>query len=156
MKLLIRQFVVMMVIISAILNFPILDGDIANYEKLGGYLSRPVLYILDAMFGGQTIAVKAFVILMLIGAIIRILYSFNFSLPKISLKTEDKPKKAEKKARATRYEEEEDEEEEEDDAPAKPDFSQPVSRSLIKSLIKQKLEEKITAKEKKVKPMISF
>jgi hypothetical protein len=35
MKLLIRQFVVVMIIISAILNFPIIDGDVANYEKLG-------------------------------------------------------------------------------------------------------------------------
>ncbi|MEI6773884.1 MAG: hypothetical protein WCL18_03600 [bacterium] len=33
MKLLIRQFMVMMMIISAIINFPIIDGDLGKYEK---------------------------------------------------------------------------------------------------------------------------
>ncbi|MEI7918779.1 MAG: hypothetical protein WCH65_00780 [bacterium] len=33
MKLLIRQFMVMMMIISAVINFPIIDGDAAKYEK---------------------------------------------------------------------------------------------------------------------------
>ena len=33
MKLLIRQFMVMMMIISAVINFPIIDGDVAKYEK---------------------------------------------------------------------------------------------------------------------------
>jgi len=34
MKLLIRQFMVMIVIISAVINFPIIDGDATKYEKL--------------------------------------------------------------------------------------------------------------------------
>jgi Ca2+/Na+ antiporter len=34
MKLLIRQFLLIMVVISAILNFPIIDGDVTKYEKL--------------------------------------------------------------------------------------------------------------------------
>jgi hypothetical protein len=33
MKLLLRQFMVMMVIISAVINFPIIDGDMTKYEK---------------------------------------------------------------------------------------------------------------------------
>ena len=39
---------------------------------------------------------------------------------------------------------------------AKPEFGQPVSRSLIKSLLKQKIVEKVTQKERKIKPMINF
>ena len=34
MKLLIRQFMVVIVIISAVINFPIVDGDATKYEKL--------------------------------------------------------------------------------------------------------------------------
>jgi prepilin signal peptidase PulO-like enzyme (type II secretory pathway) len=153
MKLLVRQFFLVMIIVSAILNFPIVDGDGEKYEKLGGYLSRPVLYVLNLMFGGKNIAIKAFVILLLIGLIVRIFYSFNMSLPKFSLKTEDKPNRPVSKAKPSRYQAEEEEEEEEEE---KPDFHQPVSRSLIKSLLKQKIEDKISQKEKKAKPLISF
>jgi hypothetical protein len=65
------------------------------------------------MFGGKAIATKSFIIILLILAIIRILYSLNFSFPTISLKTENKPKVIAKK-KSSRYEEEEEEEEEED------------------------------------------
>lgn len=33
MKLLIRQFIIIMIIISAVINFPIIDGDVTKYEK---------------------------------------------------------------------------------------------------------------------------
>ncbi|EKD25656.1 MAG: hypothetical protein ACD_80C00006G0003 [uncultured bacterium (gcode 4)] len=154
MKLLIRQFVVVMVIVSAIINFPIIDGDVTKYEKLWWYISWPVIALLQIMFGGKAIATKAFVIILFVLSIIWILYSFNFSLPNISLKSENKPKKVESRRWKVEYEEE-DEEEEEDE---KPNFAQPVSRSLIKSLIKDKLQRKIEekVKEKKIKPMINF
>jgi hypothetical protein len=104
------------------------------------------------MFGGKSVAIKAFIIILLLVLIVWILYSFNFSLPRISLKTEERPKKAQgSKLKAQRNSDDEEEEEEE-----KPEFGQPVSRSLIKSLIKQKFEEKVTAKERKIKPMINF
>lgn len=110
------------------------------------------------MFGGKAVATKAFIVILLILTIARILYSFNFSFPKISLLTEKKPKAEAKKNRSTRYEEDDEEEEEEEEE--KPNFAQPVSRSLIKSLIKDKLERKIqekeTIKEKKSRPTINF
>lgn len=152
MKLLIRQFLLIMVVISAILNFPIIDGDVTKYEKLWWYISRPVIALLDLMFGGKSIAIKAFIIILLLVLIVWILYSFNFSLPRISLKTEERPKKK-KDTRPKTQDTSDDEEEEEEE---KPEFGQPVSRSLIKSLIKQKFEEKVTAKERKIKPMINF
>ncbi|MCX6824401.1 MAG: DNA translocase FtsK [candidate division SR1 bacterium] len=158
MKLLIRQFMVMMVIISAVINFPIIDGDVAKYEKLGGYISRPLIALLQVMFGGKAVATKSFIIILLVLAIAWVLYSFNFSFPKISLKTENKPKAA-AKSKSSRYEEEEEEDEEESAAADKP-FGQPVSRSLIKSLIKDKLQRKIEekehTKEKKIRPKINF
>ena len=153
MKLVIRQFMVMMMIISAVINFPIIDWDIMKYEKLWWYISRPLIALLQVMFGGKAIATKAFIIILLILTIVWVFYSFNFSLPKISLQSENKPKAT--KQKSSRYEEEEEEEEEE-----KSNFWQPVSRSLIKSLIKDKLERKIEekekVKEKKIRPTINF
>lgn len=157
MKLIMRQFMLMMFLISAVINFPIIDGDLNKYETLWWYISRPIIALLQVMFGHKAIATKAFIIILLVLAVVWILYSFNFSFPKISLQTETKPKKkaVAKKSRTQEYEEEEEEEEEE-----KPNFGQPVSRSLIKSLIKNKLENKIQEKEKvrekKIRPMINF
>ncbi len=156
MKLLIRQFMVMMVIISAVINFPIIDGDMTKYEKFWGYISRPVIALLQVMFWGKAVATKAFIIILLILAIAWILYSFNFSLPKINLQVDKAPKKK-VEGRRSKVEEDDDEEEEEEE---KPNFWQPVSRSLIKSLIKDKLERKIEEKEKikekKLRPAINF
>ena len=39
------------------------------------------------MFGNQTTAIKAFVILLLVGSLIRV-FTFNFRLPKINFKVE--------------------------------------------------------------------
>jgi hypothetical protein len=83
------------------------------------------------------------------------LYSFNFSLPRIHLKTEERPKKKVEKLKRGNVESDEEEEEEEEEED-RSEFGRPVSRSLIKSLIKQKFEEKVTAKERKIKPMINF
>ena len=152
MKLIMRQFVLMMFLISAVINFPIIDGEMSKYETLWGYISRPIIALLQVMFGHKAIATKAFIIILFILAIVWILYSFNFSFPKISLQTEKKPKqkKIAKNTRVQEYKEIED----------RQNFGQPVSRSLIKSLIKNKLETKIQEKEsveeKKSKPMISF
>ncbi len=158
MKLLIRQFIIVIIIISAVINFPIIDWDVTKYEKLGGYISWPLIALLQLMFWWKSVATKAFIIILLILAIVWILYSFNFSLPNISLKSENKPKTSSFKPK-TKYDEEEDEEET-SSKEEKKEFWQPVSRSLIKSLIKdkiqRKIEEKEQIKERKLKPMINF
>lgn len=145
---------IMIIIISAVINFPIIDGDVAKYEKFWWYISWPVIALLQVMFGGKAIATKSFIIILLILAIIWILYSLNFSFPTISLKNDNKPKASSTKPKVQRYEEEEEEEE------VRPDFWRPISRSLIKSLIKDKLERKIQEKEqvreRKSKPTINF
>ena len=40
------------------------------------------------MFGNQTTAIKAFIILLLIASIVRVFFTFNFRLPKINFKVE--------------------------------------------------------------------
>ena len=143
-------------IISAVINFPIIDGDVTKYEKFWWYISWPIIAILQIMFGGKAVATKSFIIILLILAIVWILYSLNFSFPTISLKSDNKPK-VENKKQKVRYEEEEEEEEEDK---SRANFWQPVSRSLIKSLIKDKLERKIQEKEqikeRKIRPTINF
>ncbi len=147
---------VIIVIISAVINFPIIDGDVAKYENFGWYISWPVIAVLQIMFGGKAVATKSFIIILLVLAVVWILYSLNFSFPKISLKSENKPKASNSKPKSSRYEEEDEEEETKE----KPNFWQPVSRSLIKSLIKDKLQRKIEEKEhikeRKIRPTINF
>ena len=148
---------VIIVIISAVINFPIIDGDVAKYENFGWYISWPVIAALQIMFGGKAVAIKSFIIILLILAVVWILYSLNFSFPKISLKSENKPRASSSKPKASRYD---DEEEEEEETKGKQNFWQPVSRSLIKSLIKDKLQRKIEEKEhikeRKIRPTINF
>lgn len=146
-----------MMVISAILNFPIIDGELVKYEKLGGYLSRPIIFALEKTFN-NALAVKVFIILLLIGCIIWILWTFNVSLPKIriNLKEEDKPKEkskqetrdiAKKISKITQYES--------DDEYHHPE-PQNISPSFISTIIKRQAQEKIEEKERKHKTTINF
>lgn len=60
------------------------------------------------MFGGQAIAVKGFVIVLFVAIFIWILYTLNFTLPKINInfRVDDKPapkKEESRKASVERY-----------------------------------------------------
>lgn len=145
-RLMIKQFLVVMVLVSAILNFPVLDGTGTKYQEAWWFLSWPVLWILESMFGGKVVAVKTFVIILFALCIWWILYTFNFSLPKITLQNYDKPKSEKKSWRSNYWSNNDDEDE----------SSQPqeISRSFIKELIKKKVEEKI--EKKKPRPAIHF
>ncbi|MFZ2151150.1 MAG: DNA translocase FtsK [Candidatus Absconditicoccaceae bacterium] len=147
-RLLIKQFLVVMVLVSAILNFPVLDGTGTTYQEAGGFLSRPVLWILENMFGGKLVAVKTFVIILFALCIGRVLYTFNFSLPKITLQNYDKPKSEKKSGRGNYSGNNNDDDDDEISQP------QEISRSFIKELIKKKVEEKI--ERKKPRPAIHF
>jgi len=109
------------------------------------------------MFGSQAIAVKSFVVILLVCTVVWVLYTFNFSIPKINLKLEkyNKPKiqtsqtKPEKRL----------ERQTTDDIARKinetrNELNQPISNSFIKNIIKQKVEEKL--EEKKPRPNIKF
>lgn len=133
-----------MIIISWILNFPIIDGELMKYEKLGGYISRPIIFILNSLFGGKAIAIKVFFILMLIVVIARILYSLNFSLPKfnINLQHEEKPKE---KQKVDGRKQKVDDDEEEETKPQTIDHG--FIRTLLKDKFKKELHHKIEIKE---------
>ncbi|HKL43902.1 MAG TPA: DNA translocase FtsK [Candidatus Absconditabacterales bacterium] len=159
MNLLIKQFLVVMILVSGIINFPIIDGDTNKYESFGGYISWPLIELLNAMFGAQATAVKSFVVILFVGSVVRVLYTFNFSIPKINVKLERyKRSKAKKTSRTSRSERDTTNAIAKKINQTKQDFGtqnpQEVSRSFIKSMIKQKAEEKI--EEKKPKPMIKF
>ena len=55
-----------MVLVSGIINFPIIDGDTTKYQAFGGYISWPLIEILNAMFGSQAVAVKSFIVVLFI------------------------------------------------------------------------------------------
>ena len=144
----IKQFLVVMVLVSGILNFPVLDWTGTTYQEAWWFLSWPVLWILESMFGGKPVAVKTFVIILFALCIWWILYTFNFSLPKISIQNYDKPK-SEKKSWRSNYASNNNDDD--DDEVSQP---QEISRSFIKELIKKKVEEKI--ERKKPRPTIHF
>ncbi|MCF7834859.1 DNA translocase FtsK [Candidatus Gracilibacteria bacterium] len=147
MRLIIKQFLVIMLLVSALLNFSVIDGTSTSYQANGGFISWPLIRIFDSMFGGQSVAVKTIIIILFVMTIARILYTFNFSLPKINLQSYDKPQKKAKSKSRKSYE---DEDEDEDDQPQ----TQEISRSFIKELIKKKVEEKV--EKKKPRPTIHF
>ena len=147
-RLLIKQFLIVMVLISAILNFPVLDSTGTTYQEAGWFLSWPVLWILENMFGWKLVAVKTFVIILFALCIWWVLYTFNFSLPKITLQNYDKPKSEKKSWRWNYSGNNNDDDEDEVSQP------QEISRSFIKELIKKKVEEKI--ERKKPRPAIHF
>lgn len=161
MNLIIKQFLLVMLLVSGIINFPIIDWDTSQYQQFGWYISWPLIKILDAMFGGQPTAIKSFIVILFIGSIVRVLYTFNFALPKINLKVDKYKTKSASKTKS-RYSTTT---KQKTDAIAqkinetKQDFgrqlpAKDVSRSFIKSMIKQKAEQKII--EKKPKPMVKF
>lgn len=158
-KILIKQFLVSMILVSAILNFPIIDGDTTQYEKLGWYISWPLVYLLNTIFGENALAVKVFIILLLILLVWWILYTFNFSLPKINIniKEENKPNKPSRqndhdiaKKIPKQHIEESDDEDEEVYTP------QTISKSFVATLLKKKVEEKLQEKERKPRPILNF
>lgn len=147
MRLLIKQFLIIMLLVSWLLNFSIIDWSSTSYQANGWFLSWPLIRIFDSMFGWQSVAVKTIIIVLFVLTIAWILYTFNFSLPKISLQNYEKPEKKIKSWSKKTYDDSDDEEEEYSQ-------TQEISRSFIKELIKKKVEEKI--EKKKPKPVIHF
>lgn len=109
------------------------------------------------MFGGQTMAIKAFVVILFVSLIARILYLFNFSLPKLNINIAHEkaptPSKSRKpthvsysattaKDKATDH--------------SAHEMGQPLSPAVLKQIIKQKVAEKMSEKEVKARPTLSF
>jgi len=150
MRVLIKQYVVLLLLLSAVFNFPIIDGEVWQYEQYGGYISWPLIWVMDTLFGWQAVAVKAFVLILVAGCIGWILYVFNFSLPRINinLKSDTRPKRSSSSVSKV-------------SAPRKTAEPTQSTRStnndsLLKNIIKQKAHERITEKEVASRPSIHF
>lgn len=145
-----KQMLVLFVLISAVLNFPIVDGMGKNYQQFGGYLSRPYLWAVDYLFGGGTVAMKVFTMILLVLLLVRFVYSFNLKLPSLKFDLPAPTKKSgkqsdkdlKKKIQSAQDEEEEEEvyeeEEEEEKTPARVS-NKTSGGSLLKDLIKAKI-----------------
>lgn len=167
MKTLIKRFFVIMILISAILNFRILEKTVEHYPKAGGYFSRPLLRVLQYAFGAESIlAIKIIVVLLLVISLGYVLYVFNVrlpKLPKINIQTTSRApqKKQKEKSRPTITISSPDlsvAEMVKNIAPSKASVqtgsSSAASGSLIKEIFKAKVHAKV--EEKKPKPLIQF
>lgn len=87
MRMLTKQYLIMLMLVSALLNFPILDNPEIAFTDMGGYISRPIFRILTWALGSNPLAIKALVVGMFVIMIIWIFYKFNIPvhLPRVNL-----------------------------------------------------------------------
>ena len=183
MKTFIKQFVSLMFLTSAILNFQAIEeggNTLVNWSESihhGWYCSWPIYRVLEAIFGPAKLAIQILIILMVIGVLAWVLYVLNVKLPKlpkINVEHEDAPA-PERKSAKTPYVTKESQTSSDllnklEQATwkksaqvwvwAKVDWA-PASGSLLKdgfsSLFKQKVEQKIQEKQEvKPRPQIRF
>lgn len=156
MQTVIKQSILVMLFISAIVNFPIIDSelslssDITRFSELWGYISRPILWILDNMFGGKADAIKILIIISFILLLIRILYSRNFRLPKVKLKQYEKPKKENKLTKKIMHYESKTKDN------LQPENNEKKENNIIKTIIKQKISQKEKEQIIQKRPKIHF
>lgn len=83
----VHQFLVVLILLSAVFNFPLVDNPVLSYEQHGGYISWPLLWALDSMFGSEAMAIKAFVVILLVlwGIWVISAYKLRVPLPRIQL-----------------------------------------------------------------------
>lgn|GEM_PF-3362040 len=115
-----KQFIILSMVISAILNFPVLEEQGVAYQEYGGYIGRPILRILQRIFGENPFAIKAIIVVLALGVIVWIIRAFQIPvprLPSVSLRSSSNGKTPAKKAKRVveEYEEEEEEEYEEEE-----------------------------------------
>lgn len=113
-----KQFIILSMVISAILNFPVLEEQSIAYQEYGGYIGWPILWVLQRIFGENPFAIKAIIVLLALAIIAWIIWAFQIPVPKlpsVSIKSSSSGKAPAKKAKKVieeEYEEEYDEEEE--------------------------------------------
>lgn len=91
----------MLVLLSGVLNFPVLDDDKVSYVTGGGYISWPLFYVLEQVFWAENaMAIKVIVVFFCIGLLVRILYRFRvpLSVPRVKIKL---PQQKKREIRAT-------------------------------------------------------
>ena len=169
-KTVIKQWIFAAVLVSAILNFPLLspDNSLLDTEqciRYGWYLSWPILWVLQHVFGANNPwAIKIIIMAMTLGLFAWVFWAWNMSLPSIPKITVSGGNKAQatkskpaRKAKVVYEEEEEDYEEEIDDVEETLTDKAWSVMSLLKASIKDKVDKKIQEKqEKEAQKVISF
>ncbi len=82
---LLKQCIIILIFVSALLNFPVIDKADLSYQVHGGFLSYPVIVALQAAFGNNPVAIKSMTILLFVAVLIWLLYTINIPIPKIKL-----------------------------------------------------------------------
>jgi FtsK/SpoIIIE family/Ftsk gamma domain/FtsK alpha domain len=81
-RMLTKQFFILLFLVSALLNFPVLDNAKWNlYTNWWGYISWPIFWLLSKVFGDNPMAVKWMIITLFFVLIIWIFYKFNIPVP---------------------------------------------------------------------------
>ena len=82
-SLLTKQFLILLLLVSAVLNFPVLDDPKwTSYTEEGWYISWPIFYLLKQWFWADNpMAIKGVIITLLVILFIRIFYKFNIPVP---------------------------------------------------------------------------
>ena len=89
MKTLIKQFICLMFLTSAILNFQAIEewkDTLVNRTQSihhGWYCSWPIYRVLESVFGPAKLAIQILIILMLLWVLAWVLYVLNVKLPKL-------------------------------------------------------------------------
>jgi len=105
MTTLIKQFVVLMILISSCFNFSAIEEwwsslvNRANSTQYWWYFSWPIYWILEKLFWQSKLAIQILIIVLLIWVFAWILYKLNVSLPKlpkINIEHESAPEKKQK------------------------------------------------------------
>ena len=89
MKTLIKQFICLMFLTSAVLNFQAIEewkDTLVNWAQSihhGWYCSWPIYWVLESVFWPSKLAIQILIVLMLVWVIARVLYTLNVKLPKL-------------------------------------------------------------------------
>ena len=91
-----KQYILLLMLISGILNFPILDGQSNDYGQFGGFLSWPLLRGLKQMLGANPTAIKIMVIFFFLCLVAWVVYSFNIKVPKVNISLPERAERPDK------------------------------------------------------------
>jgi DNA segregation ATPase FtsK/SpoIIIE-like protein len=80
-RIIVKQFLLLLILVSTLLNFPVLDDPKQLYTSRWGYISWPVFRWLAQAFGNNAMATKSMVIALFAILIIWIFYKFNIPVP---------------------------------------------------------------------------
>lgn len=81
-RILTKQFLLLLLLVSASLNFPVLDNPkLYTYNEWWWYISWPIFWLLNKWFWNNPMAIKGMIVTLFIVLIVWIFYKFNIPVP---------------------------------------------------------------------------